>query len=74
MIGVAKIRDTAEVRLVDGVPKRIKARTSNAPRNSKVESWQVDRRVWKYALSLVDGDGSRLRAVDETTVYILPEK
>lgn len=74
MIGVAKIRDTAEVRLVDGVPKRIKARTSNAPRSGRVQSWQVDRRVWKYAMDLVGGDGKRIRPIDETSVYIFPEE
>lgn len=71
---MAKIRDTAEVRLVDGVPKRIKARSSNAPRNGRVQSWQVDRRVWKYAMDLVGGDGKRIRPIDETSVYILPEE
>lgn len=48
--------------------------SSNASRNSPVERSRVDPRVLKYALSLVGGDISRLKMVDEVTIEILPEK
>lgn len=71
---MAKVRDTVTVILADGVPKKIRSRSSNAPRGGKVQSFQVDRRVWKYAMSLVDGDGSRIKPINETSVYIMPKE
>lgn len=74
MIGVAKIRDTATVYLTNGVPKVRKGGVRNASRNSSVTRSQVDQRVLKYAMNLVENDISRLKIVDETTIEILPEK
>jgi len=71
---VAKIRDTATVYLSGDVPKMRRGASSNASRNSPVERSRVDPRVLKYALSLVGGDFSRLKMVNETTIEILPEK
>jgi hypothetical protein len=46
-------------------PKR-KPRQLNGP----VESIVVDRRVWKEALRLAEGNPRRLRIVDEKTVVV----
>ena len=70
---MAKIRDTATVYLSGDVPKFRRGGSSNLSRSGRVQSYQVDRRVWKYALSLVDGDASRLKPIDEFTVQIKPE-
>ena len=71
---MAKIRDTATVVLVDGMPKKVNNRSSNASRNSPVERSKVDPRVLAYALNLVGNDITRLRMVNETTIEILPER
>lgn len=74
MIGVAKIRDTATVILVDGIPKVQRGGVRNASRNSSVTRSQVNTKVLKYAMNLVGNDFSRLNIVDEVTIEILPEK
>lgn len=71
---MAKIRDTATVYLTNGVPKVRKGGVRNASRNSSVTRSQVDQRVLKYAMNLVENDISRLKIVDETTIEILPER
>lgn len=71
---MAKIREAATVVLENGVPKRKRARSSNGRRASSVERRDVDVRVMKYAMDLVGGDISRIKAIDATTIEILPEK
>lgn len=71
---MAKIRDTATVILEDGMPKLQRGGSSNPRRSGRVNSWQVDRRVWKFAMDLVDNDGSRILPINEHLVQILPEK
>lgn len=71
---MAKIRDTATVILVDGVPKMQRRRSSNGTRASRVERRDVDRRVMKMAMELAGGDVRRIKAIDRETVEILPER
>ena len=71
---MAKIRETVTVVLVDGVPKKQQTRSRNGRRASAVERRDVDRRVMRYALDLVDGDVRRIKAIDAVTIEILPEK
>lgn len=71
---MAKIRDTATVVLVDGMPKVRKGGVRNASRNSGVTRSQVNKDVLKYAMNLVGNDISRLKIVDEITIEILPER
>jgi len=71
---VAKIRDTATVILVNGVPKVRKGGVRNASRSSAVTRSTVNQEVLKYAMNLVGNDISRLKIVNETTIEILPER
>lgn len=71
---MAKIRDSATVILVNGVPKIQRRRSSNGRRASAVERKDVDRRVMRFALDLVGGDIRRIKAIDHETIEILPER
>lgn len=71
---MAKIRDTATVVLVDGMPKVRRGGVRNASRNSSVTRSQVNKKVLDYAMNLVGNDISRLKIVDEITIEILPER
>lgn len=71
---MAKIRDSATVVLVNGVPQIKRNRSSNGRRASAVERKDVDRRVMKKAMELVDGDIRRIKAIDHETIEILPER
>jgi hypothetical protein len=74
LVAVAKIRDTATVILVNGVPKVRKGGVRNASRSSAVTRSTVNQEVLKYAMNLVGNDISRLKIVNETTIEILPER
>ena len=71
---MAKIRDAATVTLKNGVPNLQRRRSSNGRRASAVERKDVDRRVMKLAMELVDGDIRRIKAIDHETIEILPER
>lgn len=68
------LRDAAYVYLENGVPNYRRKTSRNGTRASKVERRDVDRRVMKKAMELVDGDIRRIKAIDHVTIEILPER
>lgn len=44
--------------------------TTKRSRNGRVVNLKVDRRVWKTAMELANGDGSRIEIISETEVRV----
>lgn len=70
---MAKVRDIVTVVLKNGMPEVKRSRSSNGRRASAVERKDVDRRVMKFAMNYVNGDISRIKAISEFEIQILPE-
>lgn len=70
---MAKVRDIVTVVLKNGMPEVKRSRSSNGSRASRVERKDVDRRVMAFAMRHVGGDISRIKAIGEFEIEILPE-
>lgn len=70
---MAKVRDIVTVVLKNGMPEVKRSRSSNGRRASAVERKDVDRRVMAFAMRHVNGDISRIKAIGEFEIEILPE-